>query len=145
MLSVNRGVSESWRTVPENVKFKPISKFSKKVMVWIAMSSRGVSEPYIVKSGNAINAEVYIRECLTRSKNFIDKYHSDNNYIFWPDLASSHYASITQQFYETVGIKVLPKNVSPLMSLNFGQLRHFGHIWEKRFMKMVGRLKKSQN
>ncbi len=95
-------------------------------MVWMAMSSRGVSEPYIVKSGNAVTAEVYIRECLSRLQDFIDQYHSDDNYIFWTDLASAHYANITQEIYESVGIKFLRKEVNPP---NVAQLRPIERFW----------------
>jgi hypothetical protein len=70
---------------PENVRFRPVAKYPKKVLVWVTMSSKGFSEPYIVPSGNSVTAEVYIRECLTRLKDFIDKYHSDGNYVFWSD------------------------------------------------------------
>jgi hypothetical protein len=62
--------------------------------VWIAISERGMSEPLIRFSGScAINQFVYKDECLVkRLLPFIKKHHEDNKYIFWPDLASSHYA-----------------------------------------------------
>jgi hypothetical protein len=75
---------------PEEVKYKFVSKFPAKVMVWIAISAKGISDPLIMKFGNAINAQTYIDECLSkRLTKFLAKYHSDGNYIFWPDLASS--------------------------------------------------------
>ena len=83
----------------------------------MAIISRRCAEPDIANSGNAINSEVYIKECLTRLKDFIDEYHSDGNYIFWPDLATAHYSNITQEVYES-----------------------FGHFWVKDFMRRVGQL-----
>jgi hypothetical protein len=112
--------------VPEEVRFRPVAKFPKKVMVWIAMSSKGFSEPYIVPSGNAVNAKTYIDNCLTRLKDFIDKYHSDENYVFWPDLASSHYARITTQVMDSVGIKYVRKDENPP---NVPQLRPIETFW----------------
>ncbi len=35
--------------VPENVKFKPISKFPKKVLVWLAISEKRRSLPLIAE------------------------------------------------------------------------------------------------
>jgi hypothetical protein len=69
----NQGLEAS-----ENVKFKFTSKFPSKVMVWIAISSKGLSQELVMKSGNAINAQLYIKECLKkRLVKFIAKYHSD--------------------------------------------------------------------
>jgi len=49
---------------PNNVKFKFVSKFPQKVLVWLAISSRGISQPYIACSGKAINAKIYTKECI---------------------------------------------------------------------------------
>lgn len=111
---------------PENVKFQFTSKFPTKVMVWIAMSAKGLSEPYITKSGNAINASIYSKECLNRLVEFIAKYHSDDKYIFWPDLATSHYAKLTQSEYARLKINVVPKNLNPP---NVPQVRPIEEFW----------------
>jgi len=67
----------------DSVKYKSVTKFPPKVMVWLAISSRGLSEPFIIKSENAINAQTYKNESIKkRLIKFIKKYHSDNNYIF---------------------------------------------------------------
>lgn len=68
--------------VPDSVAYRPKQKYPDKVMVWCAISPKGVSEPYIVKSGNAVSAPVYIQQCLTRLKKFIDNHYPDGNYIF---------------------------------------------------------------
>jgi hypothetical protein len=87
---------------PEEVKFKFKKKFDKKVLVWIAISSRGLSEPFIAeRQGFAINANIYINECVKkRLIKFINKRHSDGNYLFWPDLASAHYAKDTIETFD---------------------------------------------
>jgi len=109
------------------VKYKTITKFPSKVMVWLAISSRGISQPFIINSGNAINAQTYKNECIKkRLVKFINKYHSDNNYIFWPDLASSHYAKVTLADYERLNIKVVPKDQNPP---NVPQLRPIENYW----------------
>jgi hypothetical protein len=42
---------------PDSVKYKSISKFPKKVFVWLAISEKGRSEPVIMDSGLVINSE----------------------------------------------------------------------------------------
>ena len=39
---------------PANIKFRRKHKYEKKLLVWIAMSPRGISEPFIMASGNAV-------------------------------------------------------------------------------------------
>ena len=81
-------------SAPNEVKIKTKQKFEPKLMVWLAISPRGISQPFIVHSGLAVNQKVYLKECvIKRLIPSIQKYHSDGNYVFWPDLASSHYAN----------------------------------------------------
>jgi hypothetical protein len=75
------------------VKYRLIEKFQKKLLVWIAFSENGITEPYFVPNGLAVNLKIYLNECIKkRLLLFINQHHSDGKYIFWPDLASSHYA-----------------------------------------------------
>ncbi|CAF1982038.1 unnamed protein product [Rotaria magnacalcarata] len=41
------------------------------------------------------------------------KYHADNEYIFWSDLTSSHYANETTKWLIQHKIKFVPKQVNP--------------------------------
>jgi transposase len=113
---------------PENVKFIYKRKFQPKVLVWIAISPYGLSQPYIVPTkGFAINAKIYINECIKkRLMKFINKFHSDNNYIFWPDLASSHYAKDSIAAFNKLGIKYVLKEENPP---NVPQLRGIERFW----------------
>ena len=45
--------------VPQEVKFRPKAKYPLKVMVWVAMSPKGLSQAYVVKSGQAVNSDTY--------------------------------------------------------------------------------------
>ncbi|XP_065662657.1 uncharacterized protein LOC136085293 [Hydra vulgaris] len=82
------------KACPESVRFIGKEKFPKKLLMWIAISDRGMSEPlFRTSKAVAINSSIYINECLEkRLLLFIHKYHGDFNYLFWPDLASSHYS-----------------------------------------------------
>ena len=53
---------------PDNVKFRRKHKYEKKLLVWIAMSPRGISEPFIMASGNAVVQFVYRDSCLAPRK-----------------------------------------------------------------------------
>ena len=102
------------RTAPDNVRFKSKEKFPKKILVWMAISSKGVSKPYIGSVGGpAIDGDRYIKECLTRLAKFIKEYHGDDNVIFWPDLASSHYSKKAIDWLQTNKIDFVPKETNP--------------------------------
>ena len=65
----------------------------------LAISSKGISNIFIVPSGQAVNQQIYKEECLKRRLiPFIQKYHQEDEFIFWADLASSHYAETICDF-----------------------------------------------
>ena len=64
--------------------------------MWLALSSEGVSQPCIETTKDvAINSVVYVRKCLPKLLAFIKTHHQHDEYIFWSNLASSHYANTT--------------------------------------------------
>jgi len=81
----------------ESVKNKNEIKYEKKVLVWIAISPKRYDSTIFRDSGLAINRFVYRDECLDPYLlPFIKKYHYgiswNDQYVFWPDKASAHYA-----------------------------------------------------
>lgn len=97
-----------------SVKFKAKKKFEPKLLVWLAVSQRGISAPFIAPSGTAINQHIYLKECIIkRLLPFIEKYHSEGNYVFWPDLASSHYAKIVLNYLKENEVKFVAKEDNP--------------------------------
>lgn len=69
--------------------------------MWIALSPRGHSEPFFMPSKGNMNGEVYREECVTRRLvPFLQQHHADGDYVFWPDLASCHYAHATTALLE---------------------------------------------
>lgn len=114
---------------PNHIKFKSKQKFEKKLLVWIAISPRGISQPFIAPSGLAINQEVYLKECIKkRLIPFIKKYHSDNNFVFWPDLASSHYANSVINHLRMKKSFLWRKKTILLAHPNCAQLKIFGQF-----------------
>ncbi|XP_047142962.1 uncharacterized protein LOC124817183 [Hydra vulgaris] len=110
-LSENSGYYSSDRDNTSNeVKHKRVQKFEPKLLVWVALSPKGRSKHFIVPSGQAINKDVYLDKCLrSRLIPFIEQYHKNNNVIFWPDLASSHYSKKVQAFLNSKNIEFVPK------------------------------------
>ena len=62
---------------PSNVKFARKSKYEEKLLVWLAMSRKGISRLFTIPSGLGINQEIYSEDCIhKRLIPFIKKYHS---------------------------------------------------------------------
>jgi hypothetical protein len=57
---------------------------------------------------------------------FIKEHHNDGNYVFWPDLASSHYAQATMDFLDEKKIIYVPKGDNPP---NVPQARPIENFW----------------
>jgi len=86
----DRFYTDNDKACPEEVKYNLKPKFEQKLLVWIAVSSEGMSRPWFVPSKMAINQYNYKSECIERRLIPFLQQHKNNKYIFWPDLASSH-------------------------------------------------------
>lgn len=112
---------------PNAVKFSKKSKFEKKVLVWIAVSKDGISSPFIRPSGMAINQDVYLNDCIKkRLIPFIEKYHKDDQIVFWPDLAPAHYAKKVQNFLIEKKVNFVSKEDNPA---NIPEARPIEQFW----------------
>ena len=68
--------SSNKENTPDDVKFKSKQKFEPKILVWLVLSSKGISTPFIgTTKGSAVNIDVYIKKCLPKLLKFIEKYH----------------------------------------------------------------------
>lgn len=95
-LSGNDGFyTDNIEITPDNIKYASKSKFEPKVLVWVAISSKGVSVPLIrPNKAKAVNADIYIGQCLPKLKQFIKKIHAGDDIMFWPDLASQKHIGL---------------------------------------------------
>ena len=99
---------------PANIRFNKKVKFPRKVMVLLAVSKKGVSKPYIQENGIAINADTNINKCFKPNLlPFISQHHKDDDYIFWLDRASSHYANKTVEWSTSKNINLAYKTDKP--------------------------------
>ena len=75
--------SDNKENTSGKIKNKYKSKYEEKVLVWIAISGSGMSEPYFRKSGYAIDQHVYRDECIELYLlPFIEKYHKEDYLCF---------------------------------------------------------------
>ena len=92
---------------PLNVKTVKRKSFQEK---WIAISSKGTSKPYFRESSNAIRF-IYLEGCVQkRIISFIEEHHHSDKVVFWPDLASSHYAKSVMDYLKAATIEIVTKN-----------------------------------
>ena len=117
------------------------------------MSPKRISRPVLLSSGNAVTAEVYVRDCLKRSAiPFIKRNYPDGNYLFWPDKASAHYAKDTIGYFEEESIKFVSKDKNPTNLVQFRPIKDFfGYLsgkvykdnWKARSTKqLMNKIKK---
>lgn len=115
------------KTTSAHVKFAFKKKFEPKVLVWLAISSKGVSKPFInTTKGFALNAQTYMGSCLPNLVEFIEENHREDDFIFWPDLASCHYAKTVQAWLQRKNIPFVPKAINPP---NVPQARPIESFW----------------
>lgn len=109
----DRYYTDDVKSCPEHVKHKLKSKFEEKLLVWIAVSSEGMSKPWFVPSKMAINSTNYLSECIERRLLPFLRLHKNKKIVFWPDLASSHYAKIVISFLDSEKVKYVAKSENP--------------------------------
>jgi transposase len=123
----SRYYATSRANAPQHVRFNPKHKFEPKLMMYLAGSDRGLSRPFFLKSGLAVNAHTYKKRCLKRIlKPFLRRYHGDGNYVFWPDKASSQYGKESVDFLKAEGIHFVEKKDNPT---NVPQCRPIENFW----------------
>lgn len=113
-----------------------VEKFGRKVLVWQAICTCGLKSTIFYTTGT-INAEIYRSECLQKRLLPLYKKHSTPP-LFWPDLASAHYAKTTLNWLAENGIDFVEKNINPP---NCPQLRPIERYWAivKRVFKKTGK------
>ena len=130
-------------TTPSDIKYKKKKKFAPKLLIWMAMSSKGASNVYVHKSKQAITTDIYFNECINkRLLPFIEKHYKRNDYIFWPDKASAHYASVVIERLRTKNINVVTKSNSPP---NVPQARPIETLWSLLEQKIYARNWQAKN
>uniref|UniRef100_T2MAU0 C-myc promoter-binding protein n=1 Tax=Hydra vulgaris TaxID=6087 RepID=T2MAU0_HYDVU len=69
---------------------------------------------YTKRNGLAINQKIYLEDCIKkRLIPFIKEHHQDSQFVFWPDLATSHYANSVQAYLNGQNVRFVPKEDNP--------------------------------
>lgn len=112
-----------------------MEKFGQKVLVWQAICTCGLRSSIFFTKGT-INAKVYQEECLQKRLLPLYRKHEVPP-VFWPDLASAHYAKSTLQWFLENDIQYVEKDINPP---NCPQLRPIERYWAivKRTFKKKG-------
>lgn len=110
--------------VDDQTKTIAIEKFGKKVLVWQAICSCGKKSTTFYTTGT-ISGEVYRKECI--SKRLLPLYRKhETPPLFWPDLASAHYARETLELLQNKNVEFVKKEDNPP---NCPQLRPIETYW----------------
>lgn len=97
--------------VPRIFRVKQLMKFPKKFLIWQAICTCGrKTQPFITT--RTMNAQIYLDECLKKRLLPFLKCHKVPT-IFWPDLASIHYAGSVLKWMEENSIRYVPKQYNP--------------------------------
>lgn len=120
-------------------KYRKIAtkKFAKKYLVWQAICSCGKKSKSFVTTGT-INKTIYIKECLEkRLLPFIREHIDRTNKVplFWPDLASCHYAKDTIEWYTTNNVRYVPRDFNPANCPEIRPIERYWAIVKRHFKK----------
>jgi transposase len=130
-------------TTPPDIKFKRRTKFEPKLLVWMAVSPKGMSRVYVHRSKIAVRTQTYLNECIRkRLIPFINRYHVGDSVLFWPDLASAHYAREVQAFLTDHGVSYVKRGQNPP---NVPQARPIEMIWSLLEQKVYENNWEAQN
>ena len=97
-------------TALPKVKFKTKMKVEPKLLVWMTVSQKGISSIYVHRSAIANKQETDLHDRIRKGLlPFINRHHKNDNVLFWPDLASSHYSKQGQEFLQANNIKFVQR------------------------------------
>ena len=96
------------------VRIAPQGKFPRKFLVWVAISPRGITTPVICPSRGNIDGDFYREKCLKQVLlPFLNTQYPSGGYIFWPDLATAHYARATADLLSEVEVPTVACDMNP--------------------------------
>lgn len=110
-------------TVSEKFKYKPKAKFAKKYLISQILDSDGnVSKPYVTTE--TMNTERYLNNCV---KKILVPFINNRDVLFWPDMASCHYARPVVDYLRSKKIDFVEKKDN---GPNVPQARPIEKLWE---------------
>lgn len=110
--------------LPDSETSIGFEKFGSKYLVWQGICQWGEKSTSYITTGT-INGEVYREECLKKRLIPFIKKHGGST-LFWPDLASAHYAAATLNLLRANNIEFVEKDMNPP---NVPQCRPVDRYW----------------
>ena len=92
----------------------------------MAIGPKVWSEPLIKESNFAINGRVYLEKCVQKRLIPYIRTHYDDNYVFWQDNVSAHYAKVVVEHLELEGTHFFTKEDNPA---NIPEARYVEYLW----------------
>ena len=87
----------------------------------------GVTAPVICPSRGNINGEFYREKCIKQTLlPFLATHYPSGGYVFWPDLATAHYARATATLLTEAEVPTVTREMNPP---NLPQLRPIEDFW----------------
>jgi hypothetical protein len=122
-----RFYSNNLKKTKDEVKNSYKTKNEKKLLMWLEISPKGISKLFFILSGLAINQDIYAKHCIKeRLLPFIKKHYPNGGYVFWPDLASSHYSNKVLAEYQSQNVNFVVKWNNPA---NLPKARPIEDFW----------------
>ena len=83
-------------------------------MIWFCISEDGSSAMHVFDKHHSMTGSLYREKCLPKLVDFIDEYeYNKDEIIFWPDLATAHYARECLDFLDENDIRYVAKDDNP--------------------------------
>ena len=136
-------ISDKRLNVPSKFKYIKLDKFGKKLLIWQAICSCGRKSKSFVTS-STITANLYVKECLEkRLLPFIRSHGSP--VIFWPDLASSHYARVSLEWLKSNNVDFVPKELNPPNSPEFRPIEKYWALVKRNLKDTRGTIRNARD
>lgn len=129
--------------VNQKFKYKKLDKFAPKLMIWQALCTCGLKSSVFVTSGT-MTSDIYIEECLKKRILPLIQAHSSET-LFWPDLATIHYAKKVLKWCSENNVKILPKEQNPPNCPIFRPIEKYWAIIKNKLRKKGGEVKDAKS
>ena len=120
--------------LPLCIACKGVEKYPKKVMIWQFITSTGyISKPVIINKN--LNGEGYLQLMKKKLVPFIKANGGHSKFLFWPDLASCHYAKKVINYLRSEDIDFVDKFENPPSTPELRPIEDFWHLAKMAFHK----------
>ena len=129
-------------TAPPNIKFPKKQKFEAKIMIWMAISSKDVSDVYVHRSKQAIRQTTYLDECINKRtlpsiENIIEMEIISSDQIWQMLIVQMPFRNVwMKNMCHLFAVKVILPTYFMLVQSN-----PFGFCLNAKYMKLIGKPK----